>query len=48
VSAPRQQRGADRSNFRIFGEGKCVLDIDTEASNGIFDLAVTEKDLDGT
>lgn len=45
--APRQQRGAKGSNFGILGKGKSVFHIDSERAHRIFDLAMTEKDLDG-
>lgn len=46
--APRQRRGAINSNFGILGEGECVFHIDPEIAHRVLDLAMTEKDLDGT
>ena len=44
--APRQRRGADRSNLGIFGEGQCVFHVDPKVAYCVLDLAMTEKDLD--
>ena len=36
------------SDFRAFCQGKCILDIHTEISNGVLDLAVAEQELNGS
>lgn len=45
--APRQQRGASGSDFRIFGEGKRVFYVNPKIAHRILNLAMPEKDLDG-
>ena len=42
---PRSRNG---SNFGVLSEGKRVLHIDPEVAHCVLDLAMTEKDLDGT
>lgn len=48
VLAPRHQRGAEHSNFCVLSEGKRVFYVDPEITHRVLDLAVAEKDLDGT
>ena len=46
--APRRRRGAIGSDFGVLGKGKRVFDVDAEIAHCVLDLAMTEKDLDGT
>ena len=43
---PSPERGADRSNLGVLGEGKCVFHIDAEIADRVLDLAMAEQDLD--
>ena len=45
---PRRRRGPNASNFGILGKGKRVFHIDPEIAHRILDLAMSEKDLNGT
>ena len=44
--APRQQRGANGSDLGILGEGKSILNVNSEVADRILDLAMAEEDLD--
>lgn len=44
---PRYVARPQWSDFRRFGERQRIINIDTEISNGVFDLAVPKQDLDG-
>ena len=46
--APRRRRGANESNFGVLGKGKRVFHVDPEIAHRVLDLAMTEKNLDGT
>lgn len=48
VGSPPVARGADCSNFSVLGEGQRIFYVDSEIAYRIFDLAVAEKDLNGT
>lgn len=43
---PSPERGADRSDLGIFGEGKCVFHIDAEIADCVLDLTMAEQELD--
>ena len=45
--APRQQRGANSSDLGVLGEGKSILDVDSEVADRILNLAMAEQYLDG-
>ncbi len=45
---PSPERGADRSNLGVLGEGKCVFHIDAEIADRVLDLAMAEQDLDSS
>ncbi len=36
------------SNLGVFGKRKCVFHVDPEIADSVLDLAMAEKDLDGT
>ena len=46
--APRRRRGAIGSNFGVLGKGKRVFHVNPEITHCALNLAMTEKDLDGT
>lgn len=46
--APRRRRGAVESDFGVLGKGKRIFHVDAEIAHRVLDLAMTEKDLDGT
>lgn len=46
--APRQGRGANSSDFGVFGKGKRIFHVDPEIAQRILDLAMIEDDLEGT
>jgi hypothetical protein len=37
-----------KSDFCSLGEEQCVVDVNSEIADGVFDLAVTQQDLDGS
>ena len=45
-SAPRRQRGADRSNFCVLSKGERVFYVDSEIAHCVLDLAMAEEYLD--
>ena len=39
---PPPERGADGSNLRVFGKGKCVFHVDPEIADRVLYLAMAE------
>lgn len=42
LHGPARPRGSD---FRCLSKRKCIIDLDTEVSNGVFDLGVSKQNL---